>query len=164
MQIRPAQQSDLEPIAALHAESWRDAYSDVLPKQYLADQLGADLLHHWRTAEIRSSDVLLVAEDHGIIGFIAVWCRPEPFIDNLHVKPANRSERVGSSLMKSAAKTLIQSGHKTAHLWVVESNQRAIHFYERLGGVCTDRELKKLFGHMVPNVKVVWSDIYSILI
>jgi hypothetical protein len=42
---------------------------------------------------------------------------------------------------------------------VVESNRRAIDFYQRLGGVCSDHEPKDLFGHMVPNVKVVWSDI-----
>lgn len=61
--------------------------------------------------------------------------------------------------MKSAVSRLIRAGHRTAYLWVVESNQRAIHFYQKLGGVCTDRELKNLFGHRVPNVKMVWSDI-----
>ena len=159
MKIRRAQQSDLAPIAALHAESWRDAYSDVLPEQYLTDQLAVDLQRHWRSVEIRPDDVVLVAEDDGIIGFIAIWCRFEPFIDNIHVKPSERSRRIGSALMKSAVSRLIRAGHRTAYLWVVESNQRAIHFYQKLGGVCTDRELKNLFGHRVPNVKMVWSDI-----
>lgn len=159
MKIRCARQPDLEQIAALHVESWRDAYAAVLPKQYLAEQLGADLLHHWRSANIRSSDVVLVAEGAAIIGFIAVWCRPLPFIDNLHVKPGHRSKGVGSALMNSAARELVNLNHESAYLWVVESNRRAIHFYRKLGGVSTDRKIKNLFGHMVPNVKFVWPDI-----
>ena len=158
MNIRRAQSSDLTLIAAVQAESWRDTYSGVLPEEYLADQITEDLKRHWTDVEIQPDDVVLVAEDDGVIGFIAVWCRPDPFIDNLHVKPSKRSKRVGSTLMKSAAQQLIQQGHKTAYLWVVASNERAIRFYERLGGVRTDRALKNLLKHEVLNVKVVWSD------
>lgn len=159
MNIRRTQRSDLLLIATIQIESWRDTYSDVLPEEYLANQITEDLKRHWSEVEIQPEDIILIAEYEGVIGFISVWCRPDPFIDNLHVKPAKRSKRVGSALMKSAAHQMIQQGHTTAYLWVVESNERAIQFYERLGGVCTDRALKNLFGHLVPNVKIVWSDI-----
>ena len=159
MNIRRAQRSDLTRIAAVQVESWQDTYSDVLPEDYLADKIAVDLERHWNEVTIKPSDVVLVAEDDGIIGFIAVWCRPDPFIDNLHVKPSKRSKGVGSTLMMAAAQQLIQQGYKTAYLWVVERNERAIRLYERLGGVRTDRALKNLFGHEIPNVKVVWSDI-----
>jgi ribosomal protein S18 acetylase RimI-like enzyme len=159
MNIRRAQRSDLPLIADLQTESWRDAYSGVLPEAYLFDQIFEDLRHHWSQVKIRPEDVVLVAENGGIIGFIAVWCRPDPFIDNLHVKPANRSQGAGTTLMRSAVRQLIQQGYKTAYLWVVASNERAIRLYERLGGVRTDLALKNLFGHEVPNVKIVWSDI-----
>jgi ribosomal protein S18 acetylase RimI-like enzyme len=130
-----------------------------LPEEYLGDQIAEDLERHWNEVGIKPDDVVQVAEDDGIVGFIAVWCRPEPFIDNLHVRPSKRSKRVGSTLMMSAAQQLIHQGHKTAHLWVVESNEQAIRLYERLGGIRTERALKNLFGHDVPNVKIVWSDI-----
>jgi ribosomal protein S18 acetylase RimI-like enzyme len=155
MNIRRAQRSDVPAIAAVQAESWRDTYSGVLPEEYLASQITGDLERHWSEMEIQPVDVVLVAEDNTIIGFIAVWCRPDPFIDNLHVKPSKRSNRVGSALMKWAAQQLIQQGHKTAYLWLLESNERAIRFYERLGGIRTDQALKNLFGHEVPSVKVV---------
>lgn len=159
MNIRRAQDSDLPFIAAVQADSWRETYSDVLPEAYLADKLAEDLDRHWREVEIQPEDVVLVAEEDGIIGFIAVWCRPDSFIDNLHVKQSQRSKRIGSTLMTSAARQLVQQGHKTAYLWVVESNKRAIRLYERLGGVRTDRALKNLFGHKVPNVKIMWSNL-----
>ncbi|RLC02564.1 MAG: hypothetical protein DRH34_07155 [Deltaproteobacteria bacterium] len=108
---------------------------------------------------IRPEDVVLVAQENGILGFIAVWYQDEPYIDNLHIKSSARSKKLGSVLMKSAAGRLIQQGQTTAYLWAAHDNERAIHFYERLGGVCTDRALQDYLGTMVPNVKIVWPDL-----
>ena len=125
--------------------------------------MSEDLQHHWSQVKIKPRDVVLVAEKEGVIGFIAVWCRQDPFIDNLHVKPTSRSRGIGTALMRSAAQKLIRQGHTSAFLWVVSSNQRAIRLYERLGGVRTETALKNLFGHEVPNIKVVWPDISVLL-
>jgi ribosomal protein S18 acetylase RimI-like enzyme len=159
MNIRTARDDDLPAIAALQTESWQDAYADVFPAAYLAHRVTGDLERHWRKLEIQPGDVVLVAEEDGLIGFIAIWCRPDPYIDNLHVRPCLRSRGAGSALMKAAAQQLIQQGHRTAYLWVVERNKRAIQFYERLGGVCTDQAPKDLFGYEVSTVKVEWGDI-----
>jgi len=61
--------------------------------------------------------------------------------------------------MKSAVSRLIQQEQTTAYLWAAQNNARAIHFHERLGGVCTERALQDYFGTMVSNLKIVWSDI-----
>ncbi|MGD9085857.1 MAG: GNAT family N-acetyltransferase [Desulfobacterales bacterium] len=159
MLIRRIQPSDLPHIAAVQIESWKDAYTEALPAAYLADQVTEDLEHHWSEVAIQPEDIVRVAEDGGIIGFISVWCRPDPFIDNLHVKPAHRSKGVGSKLMASAARQMLRQGHSSAYLWVVEKNRRAIQLYERLGGVRTEHALKNIFGHKVPSVRIVWPDI-----
>ncbi|MDJ0984458.1 MAG: GNAT family N-acetyltransferase [Desulfobacterales bacterium] len=163
MLVRTIRRSDRPHIAALQTESWQDSYADVLPESYLTDQLAEDLKRYWGTVQIKPEDIVMVAEAAEVIGFIAIWCRPEPFIDNLHVKPSQRSRGIGSMLMASAARQMIQQGHNTAYLWVVESNTQAIRLYQRLGGTCTDRNLKDLFGHAVPNIKIEWSDISTLL-
>ncbi|MGD9090432.1 MAG: GNAT family N-acetyltransferase, partial [Desulfobacterales bacterium] len=104
MLIRRIQPSDRPHLAAVQIESWKDTYADVLPAAYLAEQVTEDLQRHWRTVIIQPEDIVRVAEDDAIIGFISVWCRPDPFIDNLHVKPAQRSKGVGSKLLVSAAR------------------------------------------------------------
>ena len=159
MDIRSAKHSDRPRIAAVQAESWRETYADVLPAAYLADQITTDLERHWNEVKIQTEDLVLVAEDNGILGFIAVWCRPDPFIDNLHVIPPQRSKGLGSALLRSAAQQLLLKGHTTAYLWVVASNARALVLYERLGGVRTDSALKPLFGHRATHIKVEWPDI-----
>ena len=159
MKIRHAQHSDLALVADIQTESWQDAYADVFPADYLINQLPQNLRHHWNEVEIRPEDLVLVAEDEGVVGFIAIWCRPDPMIDNLHVKPARRSQKLGSALFKSAVRYLIQRGHKSAYLWAVASNQRAVRFYEKFGGVKTGLADLDLFGQAVPCLKIEWADI-----
>jgi hypothetical protein len=75
MNIRPALEADLSNIIALQTESWKDAYSDILPEEYLNFQLTSDLKQHWAGLSFFPEDVILVAEDHDMLGFIAVWRR-----------------------------------------------------------------------------------------
>ena len=159
MKIRRATQSDLQGIATIHVESWKDSYSDVLPEEFMAEQIDRDLAEHWSELQIQNGDLVLVAEEDSLVGFVAVWCRPIPFIDNLHVRPSHRSKKLGSALIKAAAKELINKGHKTAYLWVFESNEKAIRFYERLGGVQKEQARKAVFGYEVLSRKIEWEDL-----
>jgi ribosomal protein S18 acetylase RimI-like enzyme len=160
MIVRPACQADLPTIASIHLSSWRDAYSGILPADYLAGQVQLDLQTHWLGQEILPQDVLLVADTiSGSAGFVAVWCRPTAFVDSLHVLPAMRSVGIGSALMRAAIDQLVEMGHSTAYLWVLERNVAAISFYEGLGAMITRREAKNIFGHDIPSLRMEWSDL-----
>ena len=163
MEIRPALEGDLPAIASLHSASWRDAYSGFLPADYLAGQAQLDLQAYWEQQEIHPQDVVLVADTtDGPVGFVAVWCRPSPFLDNLHVSPSMRCRGIGAALMRAAAGQLIALGHSTAYLWVFESNEAAIRFYERLGAAKARRAMKEFFGQSVLCVRMEWSDLRAI--
>lgn len=159
MKIRPAEHRDFPTIARIQAASWKDTYRRILPDDYLQNRVSADMVRHWNEIEVLPDDVVLVAEDEETIGFIAVWCRPAPFIDNLHILPEVRSQGIGSQLMVAAADELLERGHTNVYLWVMAENLRAIRFYERLGGVRVEKTVKKLFGNEVPNLKVLWQDL-----
>jgi len=159
MKIRRATSSDLQYITAIHVESWKDAYSNVLPAEFITGQLDRALAQHWRHIEIRNKDIVLIAEEDLPVGFISVWCRPIPFIDNLHVRPSHRSKNIGSALMKAVAEELIKKEHRTAYLWVFESNKKAMRFYERLGGTQKEQAMKNIFGYEVLSRKIEWDDL-----
>ena len=162
MKIRRAIQSDLQDIAAIHIESWKNAYSDDLPVEFMAGQIDKELDRHWNDINIQDEDIVLVAEENSLVGFIAVWCRPVPFIDNLHVRPSQRSKKIGSALMRAVAEELVQKGHKTGYLWVFESNQKAVRFYERLGGIVKEQSVKNVFGYDIVSRKIEWDDLSAI--
>ena len=159
MIIRPAIESDKSAIAAVHAASWREAYRGILPAAYLDNDVGDDLATQWRDRVIAADDVVLVLEDPDIVGFIAVWCDPDAFIDNLHVLPERRSGGLGQQLMARAAFELIERDHSSAHLWVLKDNRRARAFYGRLGGQEVETKTKPIFGHELPHVKIAWPDL-----
>ena len=104
MKIRHATRSDHRGIADIHAESWKNAYPDVLPAEFLVGRIDRVFESHWSQIQIQNRDILLVAEEDSLLGFVAVWCRPFPFIDNLHVRPSQRSKKIGSALMDAVAK------------------------------------------------------------
>jgi ribosomal protein S18 acetylase RimI-like enzyme len=162
MKIRRATPSDLQDIAAIHIESWKDSYPDILPAEFLAGQISRDFERHWRGTDMQNEDIVLVAEENSLVGFVAVWCRPIPFIDNLHVRPSQRSKKIGSALLKAVAKELINEGYKTAYLWVFERNEKAIRFYERLGGIQKEQAMKNVFGYDVLSRKIEWDDLSTI--
>ena len=163
MIIREANNSDLTAIANIHIESWRDSYSEVFTPEVMNREIIPSLKEHWQNIVIQNDDVVLVAADKDIIGFIAVWCRPIPFIDNLHVKPSLRSKNVGTLLLKSAAGALLKKEKNSGYLWVFNTNENAIRFYQKLGGVQTDYSMKEIFGHKVFSQKFEWKDLSAIV-
>ena len=64
--------------------------------------------------------------------------------------------------MKAVAQELTQKEHKKAYLWVFESNEKAIRFYERLGGTQKEQGPKNIFGYEVPSRKIEWDDLATI--
>ncbi len=163
MHIRPAADADRPAIATLHNASWQDAYRGIVPDDYLKNDAARDLAERWNAAEFQTDDVILVAEDDpGLVGFIAVWCRPDPFIDNLHTQPARRGEGIGRRLMAEAAQRLLTLGHTTAHLHVLASNTKALSFYQRLGGERTERREVQAFGASAEYINVVWTDLATL--
>lgn len=162
MRIRKAERSEFNIIADIHIESWRNSYSDILPPDFLNKKIVPYFKEHWSNVEVQNDDVVLVAEVKNIIGFIAVWCRPLPFIDNLHVKPSHRSQNVGTALMQAAAEALLMTGNRAGYLWVFHSNEKAIRFYERLGGVQKECTMKPIFGHELLSKKIEWADLSTI--
>ena len=159
MKIRRAIKKDLPEIASLHIQSWRNAYAEVLPKEFLGNPIEREFTRYWYNIDIGDEDVVMVAENDDLLGFIAVWCRPTPYIDNLHVKPSLHSKGIGSTLLISAAEELLTRGHKTAYLWVFTSNQKAVRFYELMGGVTTGNTPQNIFSYSISSLKIEWKDL-----
>lgn len=109
--IRDAKHSEFPDLAALQIRSWRDVYRGIMPDAYLDDEIEDDLGARWSALHPSGDDLVLVADHGSIRGFVTVWCRPDPFIDNLHVEPGGRSQGIGLRLMQAAADRLIQKGY-----------------------------------------------------
>lgn len=143
MRIRRAQESEARSVAELHIRSWQWAYPGQLPDAYLAG-LSRSLeqrTNFWAMTATRSDQRLWLAQgSSGVVGFAAT----QPNSD--HAGPPNAGEvgamyldadwagiGVGRLLLSQAVEDLRQRGHPTVTLWVLDSNERARHFYEAAG-------------------------------
>ena len=163
MTIRAARDEDRDVIAAIHTASWQDTYRGVLPAELLDDRLSGIMADRWKTQEIGTRDVVLVAEadDGEILGFAATWVEENGggYIDNLHVQSSARSQGIGRSMLRERASLLLRHGVPSAYLHVVASNRRARSLYLRLGGELGPIEDKNLYGTIVANQRIDWSDL-----
>ena len=170
LNVRQAGQKDAALIAHMHAASWKDAYKDILPKEYLEDNLEAERELHWnkKMNELTGNDFVLIAEENEIpVGFISVWevnnGDYDAFVDNLHVLPDKKGKGKGAALVAYAAEKLIRLNKHSFYLWVLDQNIPARRFYERIGGTAKDKGMFEIRGRKIAETRFVWTDLSSLL-
>ncbi|MGC5779340.1 GNAT family N-acetyltransferase [Methylobacterium sp. NFXW15] len=151
--IQSADRADAAAIASLHAKSWRDAYRSILNPDFLAGPIEDDRLALWsnRLADPAPSLIVETARgpDHQLFGFIAVFRGHDPrwgsWVDNLHVTPEMRGQKIGERLLRSVAQNLASQGTDNGlYLWVFEANQAGLRFYQRLGGEVVEHDTSRI--------------------
>jgi len=141
VQLRAATSNDAEAIAQLHAESWRTAYRGIYRDEYLDSDVADDRLHVWTGRFASPSDnqfVMLATEGEDLLGFVCAYGKHDvrwgTLIDNLHVRPGQQGRGIGRQLLAAgAAWSRERYPEAPLHLWVLDGNTKARHFYERLG-------------------------------
>jgi GNAT superfamily N-acetyltransferase len=157
---------DAEALARLHVESWRSAYRGILPDAFLDGSLEENRLQLWRQRAALPSDqrplVLTARLDAVLVGFACVFPGADgrwgALLDNLHVLPELRGQRIGARLFEMARRRPYAAGaNGRLYLWVLEANAGARRFYERHGGVPADRIIADVAtGIKAAEVRYVW--------
>ncbi len=134
--IRPALPVDAPAIAAIHVETWRAAYTGLIPASELAALSVERRSAFWRTTLVNHPDsVVVCTHDSNITGFISFGPCRDPDLANageiyaVYVNPAHWGFGSGHQLLQSAVAALTQRGYKEVILWVLGGNERAIRFY-----------------------------------
>jgi ribosomal protein S18 acetylase RimI-like enzyme len=164
-EVVPATESDCRAVAELHVASWRAAYAEILPPDYLAG-LSVDRREaSWRQvlAEARS-ELLLARRGDAVVGFTSFGrsrdqdappARGEVWA--IYVHPDAWSCGVGRRLLDATRERLVATGHDSVSLWVLAGNARAIRFYAAAGFEIepgTEKEFE-LGGVRVREVRMV---------
>jgi GNAT superfamily N-acetyltransferase len=145
VQVRPATVSDAEALAVVHVRTWQAAYREDVPREYL-DALDPARRRqgweHWiRNDQPPAGTLVLHHHTDGVIGFINVSPSRDPDTDPLvvgevkaiYLLPAHWRRGGGRMLMNAGLRRLADADYHEAILWVLETNQRARHFYEASG-------------------------------
>ena len=103
------------------------------------------LLHDALFGEVRRAEVL-IAEVDGVPAAFALYChnfstfvgRAGLYLEDLYVRPPFRSLGIGKALLIALAKIAVSRGCGRFEWSVLDWNQSAIGFYQRLGAVAQD--------------------------
>lgn len=136
-----------------------------MPDEYL-DQLSPDeRATMWaeglqRPPRPRSARFVAEDESGNVVGFITVGPAgadqesEEGEVYALNVDPDFWGRGLGRALLAAGVSALADAGFTQAILWVHPGNERARHFYERVGWVFDEGEREQeVFGVTVPEVR-----------
>ncbi len=150
MKIRYINQDDDRlSISRIYEESWKYAYKDIIPQEFLdsiptgrwVSNLDKPEMHH------------LVAIDNDT--FIGTSCicksRFPEFKDygeivSIYFLPEYIGKGYGRQMLKAAINELAEMGYNNILLWVLEDNHRAIEFYGKNGFVRCDKYIDDNIG------------------
>lgn len=150
MEIRYLTPADsLLDISGIYESSWRYAYKDIIPQEYL-DSIPPG---RWAGSITRPGMRNLVITENGRIIGTACFCKSrwERFSDygeivSIYFLPEYMGRGYGKHLLTACIDELKKSGYHRILLWVLEKNRRARKFYEKNGFACTDEYLEDNIG------------------
>ena len=171
--IRSATESDIPALARIHVAGWRDSYEGIVNRTFLDDLTEDQRVADWQKWFAEGVMQTLIAEDEAGIpcGFISFGKLRTPIPGGSPIRPLYSSEiyaiyilesyqrkGLGRQLMRAAALKLKEMKHRSACLWVLEKNEKAISFYKELGGQRCGKKDIEIGGTKVKEVAYGWRD------
>ena len=157
-QVRPAVDSDADPVAAVHSSSSHAAYEGVVP----AGQPSLPIEKRrafWRDAIEYGEPLVQVAlEGSRVIAFVGFDRSRDPKskpttgeIWALYVEPSHWGRGAGLALWDAAREGLLEEGCTEVTMWIPLRNERALRFAELAG---FKRELSTAKTALIGGVKL----------
>ncbi|MEM1286220.1 MAG: N-acetyltransferase [Pseudomonadota bacterium] len=140
MTIRAAERPDAAQIAHVHDEAWREAYRGIIPGPALERMVQRRGPAWWSRLLARQSGVLVLEVGGQVAGYATMGAnrssslRVRGEIYELYVTPIYQGLGFGERLFDAAKQRLAENGLRPFIVWVLEDNDRAVAFYEAIGG------------------------------
>jgi GNAT superfamily N-acetyltransferase len=128
--IREAKTGEAATLAEIQRDASLAALAHVFPPELYSYPID-EVTRRWEESLADEAVTVLVAEEDGATTGVA-GCRSE-WLDGLYVLPQWWSRGVGRALHDEVLDRLRGDGCERCQLWVLEDNDRARQFYERLG-------------------------------
>jgi ribosomal protein S18 acetylase RimI-like enzyme len=164
--IRPATLDDVDEIARVHVQAWRETYRGLVPDRMLEELSVADRATLWRSviADPANAAALLVLEDGNgaLVGFGSAGRAPnrdlqtDGEITAIYLLDAVKRRGFGRVLFTRLLAELTNKGFPSAGLWVLASNAPACRFYEAMGGSAGFRRSEEHDGAALTEIAYSW--------
>jgi len=161
--VRLARAGDADAIGRIQVETWRAAYTGLMPDEAVAGFDVASRQQQWREllgGMPRPGGATFVVEDGGeVVGFASVGAsrdeeaEQEAELYAIYLHPSCWDRGIGRALLQRAEESMRSSGFRRAVLWVLDGNERAIRFYETAGWEADGRKDDEFQGASVTELR-----------
>lgn len=162
MPTREAHVGDASAIARIHVTAWQVAYRGIMPDAVIDALSIPDRTRLWAgrlELPIRPPRHFVSERDGVVIGWATVGIGRDPDLPPdtqelyaLYLDPAHWRQGAGTELYHCAETAARESG-RVLSLWVLDANQRARGFYERVG--FTVDGVRKTDEHGIDGVRYI---------
>lgn len=139
--------SDLDEIIDLHTRSWQEHYRGILSDEYLDETIITERRDVWesRFEILNPNQIIITAKvENSMCGFACHFLHYHEeyghYLDNLHVNSSYQGLGIGRKLIQLSKRHCQQFDDKPYYLWVFSKNEKAIQFYDRMGGIAITEE------------------------
>ena len=156
--IRRPGRADAAGIAGVHDCAWRDAYRGVIPGRELERMIARRGPRWWDAAIARGSRLLVLDFEDSIGGYASYGRNRVPSLPyagemfELYLAPQFQGLGFGRRLFEAVRADLGDHGYRSLLVWALADNERALGFYERLGGQQVRRAPERFGAEMRERV------------
>ncbi len=149
--IRAARRSDATGIAEVHDAAWRESYRGIIRGNALEKMIEARGPAWWERSLDARHPMLVLDFSGSVAGYVSFGRsrnRSERFpsqIYELYLKPEFQGIGFGRKLFNAARQAMSAGGRRPAiSVWALCANERAIGFYEHIGGLDIGRRSERI--------------------
>lgn len=139
IEVRAAEEHDVEAISRMYTAAWRDTYSGLHSQVYIEhiiakyadpDRLLSEIRHHpdWDGWLVAEREGQLLGAGGGGLTSAATW---EIFV--LYLNPAFRRQGAGTALVQAMTQQAVQYGANEQWVSATQGNEKGLPFYAALG-------------------------------
>jgi GNAT superfamily N-acetyltransferase len=142
VEIRSAAVADAARIGEINVTAWRAAYRGLIPDKVLDAMSVQHRTEIWRALIAQGVAVIVAVVDQTIAGYAGFGPNRDDDVAShvgelyaLYLDPDRWGQGIGHALHDAVLLALSGAGYTKVTLWVLDTNERAISFYERHGWV-----------------------------
>ena len=141
--IRNATKNDIEQIARIKIDGWKNAYNGIVDNSYLDNMSINEQIEKYNN-RYSLKDVFVAEIESEIIAFCRVYDYDKSEFDDkeidceireIYVKPDLKRMGIGSKLFDYVLTYFKGKNKKKLYLGVFEENYKSRKFYEKMGGI-----------------------------
>ncbi len=160
--VRAARRTDADALVSVFDDSWRHAYTGIIPHLHLDLMIRRRTAAWWRRVIAAGESVTVLEVAGKIVGYATYGParhggKHEGEIYELYISPIHQGLGFGELLFESCRYELDQRSLNGLILWALTDNTSAVDFYWRRGGRPIASTIDRIGRARLEKVALAWS-------